>query len=292
VTLMSAPDGLWIAVEWTKDAAAKIKSKAYRYFSPEFVDSWKHPKTGEVFKDVLFGGGLTNRPFLKDILPVNLSEFVIGGTLVDPKEIAKLLGLPEDTPVEQLMSALAEKTKADPKPEPQPEPQPTPQPPPAPQAEPVAASEEKIRKLAETDPVVRSLMERIAGLEIENRTGSVNTKLSEINSGTSAIAPVLLDEVRQFALECPKALSEKFLGLLAKIVNKGIVQLGESTGGGTTKTTEYSGDAVKAFNDKVSEFMAKPENKDYTFADAMVAVSSLDEALFESYRQASYAKEQ
>src|SRR5690348_2984540 len=38
------PDGLWILVEWTKSAYGKIKERAYRYFSPEFVDEWTHPK--------------------------------------------------------------------------------------------------------------------------------------------------------------------------------------------------------------------------------------------------------
>lgn len=77
-------EGLFILVEWTKTAAAKIKEKAYKYFSPEFAESWKHPKTGATYKDVLFGGGITNRPFLKDILPLNLSELVVesGSTMV------------------------------------------------------------------------------------------------------------------------------------------------------------------------------------------------------------------
>ena len=73
------PDGLWLAVEWTKDALTKIKNKAYRYFSPEFVDSWTHPKTKQKYNDVLFGGGLTNRPFLKDILPINMSDVILTG---------------------------------------------------------------------------------------------------------------------------------------------------------------------------------------------------------------------
>ena len=67
-------NGLWILVEWTAKAWEAIKSKAYRYFSPEFDDEWSDPKTGEKYTDVLFGGGITNRPFLKDILPLNLSE--------------------------------------------------------------------------------------------------------------------------------------------------------------------------------------------------------------------------
>src|SRR5690606_123749 len=49
------PDGLWLFVEWTKEALGKIKSRAYRYFSSEFVEKWKDPKSGTVHKDVLFG---------------------------------------------------------------------------------------------------------------------------------------------------------------------------------------------------------------------------------------------
>lgn len=87
-------EGLWLLVEWTKTAAEKIKEKAYKYFSPEFAEKWKHPKTGAIYENVLFGGGITNRPFLKDILPLNLSELIkeSGGTIaVDGKAFAEML---------------------------------------------------------------------------------------------------------------------------------------------------------------------------------------------------------
>lgn len=131
-------DGLWIFVEWTKTAAAKIKEKAYKYFSPEFADKWQHPKTGAIYENVLFGGGITNRPFLKDILPLNLSELVkeSGGTTVvnqiiaqpqpahqgggnkmatkkfselalsEVQALAKTLGLSEEAPVSDVEKAL------------------------------------------------------------------------------------------------------------------------------------------------------------------------------------------
>jgi len=96
------PNGLWLLVKWTQTAYQKLKEGAYRYFSPEFHDEWKHPQSGQTFKDVLFGGAITNRPFLKDILPINMTEFInsaSGGTTVDPaealREIAKALGLPD-----------------------------------------------------------------------------------------------------------------------------------------------------------------------------------------------------
>jgi hypothetical protein len=78
------PDGLWVKVIWTPAAMQKLQDKEYRYFSPEFVDEWQHPKTGALYKDVLFGGALTNRPFLKDILPINLSEMV--GDSMNPND--------------------------------------------------------------------------------------------------------------------------------------------------------------------------------------------------------------
>lgn len=133
-------DGLWLLVEWTKTARAKIKEKAYKYFSPEFAEEWTHPKTGATYKDVLFGGGITNRPFLKDILPLNLSELISesGGTVVfnqnitstqpahqgggqkmakkkfselslsEVQGLAKTLGLSEDAPYRDIETALSE----------------------------------------------------------------------------------------------------------------------------------------------------------------------------------------
>lgn len=70
-------DGLWLQIDWTQRARKHLGDKEYRYFSPEFIDEWKHPATGVVHKNVLFGGALTNRPFLKGILPINLSEMMM-----------------------------------------------------------------------------------------------------------------------------------------------------------------------------------------------------------------------
>jgi hypothetical protein len=67
------PDGLWVFVEWTKSAASKIKEKAWRYFSAEYQDKWTDAG-GREHRDVFFGGALTNRPYMKNLLPINLSE--------------------------------------------------------------------------------------------------------------------------------------------------------------------------------------------------------------------------
>src|SRR6185295_7895601 len=65
---------VWYQVEWTEEAAGKIRNREYKYFSSEFADEWTDPATGTTHTDVLFGGGLTNRPFIKGMVPVNLSE--------------------------------------------------------------------------------------------------------------------------------------------------------------------------------------------------------------------------
>ena len=62
---------LWGLVDWTDDAAARIKSKKYRYFSPTFHRNWPAHGNKHV-GPVLFGGALTNYPTLP-LLPVECS---------------------------------------------------------------------------------------------------------------------------------------------------------------------------------------------------------------------------
>jgi hypothetical protein len=112
-------DALFLLVDWTKSAVEKIKEKAYRYFSPEFQDEWTD-STGVQHRDVLFGGGITNRPYLKDLLPVNLSELAFERQLTEKKkegngmteEQLKLLGLPKDATEEQINAKLQAVTTA------------------------------------------------------------------------------------------------------------------------------------------------------------------------------------
>jgi phage I-like protein len=109
--------GLALKVNWTPKARSAIANREYRYFSPTFAEEWEHPKTQKTHKNVLFGGALTNRPFLKDILPVNLSDIVEAptpnqntpqseGDLMDPKTLRKTLGLAEDATDEQVNQKL------------------------------------------------------------------------------------------------------------------------------------------------------------------------------------------
>jgi phage I-like protein len=67
-------DKLMAKVAWTEEGATLIKSGKYRYFSPEFTFSYTDAESGKQFKDVLLGGAITNRPFLKNMDPIEFSE--------------------------------------------------------------------------------------------------------------------------------------------------------------------------------------------------------------------------
>ncbi len=76
---------LWAMVDWTPKAQQKLADRELRYFSPDFAFQWQDPETGANFQNVLFGGGLTNRPFVKEMQAIVANE--PGGSLDKKKEI-------------------------------------------------------------------------------------------------------------------------------------------------------------------------------------------------------------
>ena len=65
---------LWATVEWTPTASKKLSDRELRYFSPDFAFQWTDPESGVKHSNVLFGGGLTNRPFLKEMQAIVAAE--------------------------------------------------------------------------------------------------------------------------------------------------------------------------------------------------------------------------
>jgi phage I-like protein len=315
-------DGLMLTVEWTKTAYQKIKEKAYRYFSPEFVDEWTHPQTGQKYKDVLFGGGITNRPFLKGIVPINLAEmFDPNDTSVDTEEndeggsthmtpeqkkaLCERLNLPEGTSDEALYGALMvstggtvaappEKKAEEPEvkdekklEEPEKKDSPTPQ---------VNTKDPELLKLAEHNPSVAALVEYIQNQELQLATSSEALKLAEVNRSVEglvskarskgyALAPVIEDQIREVLVlsENPK-LTDKIKKVLDDLVDTGFVfvQLGEK--GGSRLDTD---DAIAAFNREVTK-LTDGENG-MAYADAVAKVAQTNPELFEQYRAESYS---
>ena len=102
---LSIQNGYIVAkVEWTNRAAEYLKNREYRYLSPVItVRKTDNKATG------LHSLALTNTPAIDHMDPiVNSSTYNDKGGqhTMDPKELAKLLGLPEDASEEQITQAL------------------------------------------------------------------------------------------------------------------------------------------------------------------------------------------
>lgn len=68
-------DRLKAFVEFTPWGLELIEQKGFKYFSPEFVSKYRDKENPEKeYSNVLFGGALTNRPFLTNLAPLILSE--------------------------------------------------------------------------------------------------------------------------------------------------------------------------------------------------------------------------
>ena len=293
-------DGLWLFVDWTDDAAADIRSGKYRYFSPEFVDVWQHPETGEKFKDVLFGGGLTNRPFLKNIMPVNLSEVLAqeagqvgleGGDMEKFLEaLRKKFKLAEDASEDDILKALNEALQANTKEKDSEE-------------DPVEApTEEQVAKILEEHPALAGVLEmnktlveqnktlagKVVNLEIHNRNQSVSSKLTEWHAGGEKSKyglPTVLDEkVTAFMLSTTAEQVSAFETIMDEIVKTGLVTLGE------TKIRRRPGDKPeKSAFSEVEDGIKKliDDNESMSYADASTQLFRDDEDLYERYMEES-----
>lgn len=80
---------LWANVSWTPTALKKLAERELRYFSPDFSFKWVDPETGTAFDNVLFGGGLTNRPFVKEMQAIVANENTNKGVQVTELEKAQ-----------------------------------------------------------------------------------------------------------------------------------------------------------------------------------------------------------
>jgi hypothetical protein len=277
-------DGLWFLIEWTPRAHQSLQDKEYRYFSPEFADSWKHPKSGTTFKDVIFGGAITNRPFLKDILPINLSEFgheqQQGEKEMDPtlKRLSELLGLKlaDDADDDTATAAIAEAiTKLQ-----------------EPKTDDNATVDEA-KKLAESNPAVALLLAEnqrmkdeqesdrkdIRELMARNRLSEVKLMLDGLDEpGKFALSPVAKKSLSDVLVKLSEKDATAIVEAFQKTLKDGIVQLGEK--GSARRQTSETGDAVQRFHDTVTKFMSDDK---LSYADACERVIATEPDLWDAY---------
>ena len=67
-------EGLYAKVEYTPTAEGMIENKEYKYVSAEFVLNYRKPGTEQPIPYVLMGGSFTNRPRVKGLETLKLSE--------------------------------------------------------------------------------------------------------------------------------------------------------------------------------------------------------------------------
>lgn len=306
-------NGLWILVEFTPKAKEQIRAKEYRYFSPEFLDEWTNPINGVTYKDVMTGGGITNRPFLKDIVPLNLSEILSasdqqeGGRTVDPeqlKEVAKLLGLPDDATGDQILGALQVKLGVPGNEDPADPADPDSGTQGGESAPSGASLSEDIKKLAETNPGIKALMDVVeaqaAQLQNQSKELAENTKqlkearvesavkaLSEKAKGKGfAIPPVTKNALSEVLMDAPKQFSDKVIQAFDSLLDKGLVELGERGG---QRQDGKQDDDEQAFVREVKKLQESETG--LSFGEASIRVAQEQPDLFAAYQSASYGND-
>jgi len=291
-------DGLHLQVDFTPAAAQSIKDKEYRYFSAEFVDEWTDA-TGSSHKDVLFGGGLTNRPFMKNLLPVNLSELLSEGppkapptpeAEVDLKKLCTLLGLAETSTEEQVLAKLGEmasgvvkltednkklgeeveKLKKDP----------------------TEGLDPELMRLVEASPAFAKMFaevqekdKKLTEMQTAMRLTEVNSQLAELQRGkTYALAPSVKEEVKNIMLKSTPEAAKALFEFMGKVMN-GTAMVDLSELGHSGRRLEES-DATKRFNDMIQQYM--DTNKGSNYGSAVEVIARENPQLFADYREATY----
>lgn len=303
------PDGLWLLVEWTKKAYEAIKSKAYRYFSPEFDDLWIDPRTGEKFKDVLFGGGITNRPFLKGIQPLNLSEFYSDQKValkengsMDPeqiKELAAKLGLGENATPEMLFGALMMKLNVE-----------APADPPPANGDgnsdnsdsagdkkneegATAVTQQFSEKALSELPLVKKLTEQLEAQAKKFAEMALSVRVQKLNESATKGGRLLTEpqsqKITKLLSEAPNdAYADNLVAALSEVLETPGPLAGE-LGGQHRRLNDSGVDSTKKFNDKIAEIM-KNDTK-LSYAEAAVRAAADDPDTFENYRDDSYIRD-
>ena len=269
-------------IEWTDLGKNMVQSKQYKYFSPEFVFQYTDLETNKKFNDVLMGGSLTNKPFIKKMAPVLLSEEVYKETLtgIAPfkpikeddvmkfnENILKALNLDESATEEQVNIAI-EKQLED--------------------LKKLSENNEKIkeendeltRKLSESenkkndlDQTNIKLSERI--LNIENKLAEKDWEIiAEKKLSEGVMTPAMAEKFKTAYLKD----KEGTIALMETL--QPVVSLGEK--GSSKGDNEVGSSAAEKFNATIIKCME--ENKINDYSQAMQKVTKENPELFNAYR--------
>lgn len=109
--LYKGEDAIIAKVEWTAKAAEYLKNKEYRYLSPVVLVR-KRDQKATAIRSV----ALTNTPAIDGMFALvnslDIEDISEGGNIMDLKELAKALGLPETATEEEIKKAVEDAAKA------------------------------------------------------------------------------------------------------------------------------------------------------------------------------------
>lgn len=287
-------------IEWTELGKEVIEGEQYKYFSPEFKFTYKDNETGKTYDNVLLGGGLTNRPFIKNMQPVLLSENVRQGIMNNldnaykalneggeeemNKELLKTLKLSEDAGEDQVKEAInklvndnvklsEEKTSLEKE---------------------VEKSKTDVKKLSETNETLKAENEALKGTKTDLETN--NVKLSErVKNIEGQLNDAEWEKISSKALSegrLTPAMSEKYKALFDKdketaieLINSQpvIVELDEK---GTKQGKTEDNDPIALFEKEVNKIMTERKK---TYEEALVLAEKEHVKLFEEVERVRFA---
>lgn len=109
--LYKGKDAIIAKVEWTAKAAEYLKNKEYRYLSPVVLVRKRDQKA-----TAIHSVALTNTPAIDGMFALvnslDIEDISEGGNIMDLKELAKALGLPETATEEEIKKAVEDAAKA------------------------------------------------------------------------------------------------------------------------------------------------------------------------------------
>lgn len=231
-------------VDWTPPGREKVSNKEYRYISADFHPNYQDNESRKKFGPTLLGAGLTNRPVVKGMQPVVLSENTnnIGDNQMTEEEKKQFEDLKNKN--KELTEKLAAKAK-----------------------------EGKEQKFSEVEAENKKLKEQIALAEkksqeekmLAEKKSDFDKMLSEGKAVEAQREAYMEDDFKKFA------------------ENAGSVNLSEK-GSGIDPKSDLNKDSQTPAQDKVIELAEKMVKEEkVSFSEATRKVLSEDKELNEKY---------
>ena len=307
--------GLWVLVDWTKTGREALANGEYRYFSPELAEEWQHPKKGTKFQDVFMGGGITNRPFLKDLTPLNFEDAldawekqkttseeedgvklsdVLNFLSMSREDACTALELSADATDEQIVEAAKTRLLTAP-------PAPAPKP----------ADPPRLPKKLSDDPEVKAFFEsmttELAAVREDNAELSARLLESDTDNAIAqlfdgrlalsddgedaekktlrALPPVVMEEVKDLRMALSVDQRQKFDTILKGVVRAGLVSL-TAEGSSEVPTMTQLGTAGAQLVTKVKELQAaaKKDGKTLSFSEGVKQLSADEPELVKAWQ--------